>query len=130
MKKKLFAPHYDEKFKRKIIDEYLSTGCSKMSLIRKYNIQFKSAIQTWMRVRGYRDPNAVIQKPTFGKIIFHSLPKQSKKTDTGIKELEKKVLELQRQLEDEKLRSEAYARLIEKAEQELKISIRKKTNTK
>jgi len=51
MKKKLFAPHYDEKFKRKVIEEYLSTGCTKMSLIRKYKIQFKSAIKTWMRVR-------------------------------------------------------------------------------
>jgi len=130
MKKKLFAPHYDEKLKRKVIEEYLATGCSKMSLIRKYHIQFKSAVQTWMRERGYRDPYTVIQKPTFGKLIFHSLAKQSKKSTAGIKELEKKVLELQRQLEDEKLRSEAYARIIEKAEQELKISIRKKTNTR
>ena len=58
------------------------------------------------------------------------MSKQSKKAPPGVKELEKKVLELQRQLEDEKLRSEAYARIIEKAEQELKISIRKKINTK
>ena len=130
MKKKLFAPHYDEKFKRKVIEEYLSTGCTKMSLIRKYNIQFKSAIKTWMRVRGYQDPYVDVQKPTFGKITFHSLSKQSKKAPGGVKELEKKVLELQRQLEDEKFRSEAYARIIEKAEQELKISIRKKINTK
>jgi len=45
-------------------------------------------------------------------------------------ELQKRIKELERQLEDEKLRSEAYARMIEKAEKELKISIRKKTGTK
>ena len=104
MKKKLFAPHYDEEFKRKVIEEYLATGCSKKSLLRKYDIQYRSAIQKWMRVRGYTDPYVGIQKPTFGKIIFHSLPKKTKKANAGIRELEKKVLELQRQLEDEKLR--------------------------
>ena len=56
MEKKLFEPHYDGNFKRKVIEEYLSTGCSKMYLLRKYDIQFKSAIQTWMRVLGYTDP--------------------------------------------------------------------------
>ena len=46
------------------------------------------------------------------------------------KQLEEKIKELERQLEDEKLRSEAYQRIIEKAEKELKVPIRKKPNTK
>ena len=45
-------------------------------------------------------------------------------------ELQKRIRQLERQLEDEKLRTEAYKRIIAKAEQELKISIRKKHNTK
>jgi hypothetical protein len=40
--------------------------------------------------------------------------------------LQKRVAELERQLQDEKLRSEAYRRMIEKAEKELHIQIRKK----
>ena len=44
--------------------------------------------------------------------------------------LQKKLKELERQLEDEKLRSEIYLRIIEKAEKELNIPIRKKPNTK
>jgi len=40
---------FDESFKRKVIEEYLSTGHSKMSIQRKYNIHFKSAICTWMK---------------------------------------------------------------------------------
>jgi len=46
------------------------------------------------------------------------------------KQLEERIRELERQLEDEKLRSEAYQRIIEKAEKELKVPIRKKPNTK
>lgn len=126
---KLFQPHYDRGFKTKVIEEYLATGCSKMSLLRKYNIQFKSAIQTWMRILGYNDPGSQLQRFKFGQLIFTSLAKQKESTSEST-ELQKRILELERQLEDEKLRSEAYARLIEKAEKELKISIRKKTSAK
>jgi len=130
MATKLFVPHYDRSFKKKVINEYLVTGCTKMFLIRKYNIQFKSAIQTWMRVLGYRDPHQGLQLPKFGEIIFPSLPKKLKTTDKHVTDLQKKIRVLEHQLEDEKLRSEAYARVIEKAEQELKIPIRKKPNTR
>jgi len=129
MEKKLFQPHYDREFKTKVIEEYLATGCSKMFLLRKYDIQFKSAIQTWMRVLGYNDPGSQPQKFKFGQLIFTSLAKQKENTSEST-ELQKRIRELERQLEDEKLRSEAYARMIEKAEKELKISIRKKGGTK
>lgn len=129
MEKKLFQPHYDREFKTKVIGEYLTTGCSKMFLLRKYDIQFKSAIQTWMRVLGYNDPGSQPQKFKFGQLIFTSLAKQKENTSEST-ELQKRICELERQLEDEKLRSEAYARMIEKAEKELKISIRKKADTK
>lgn len=129
MEKKLFQPHYDREFKRKVVEEYLATGCTKMSLLRKYNIQFKSAIQTWMRMLGYRDPGSQPQIFKFGQITFTSLAKQKQDTTESV-ELQKRILELERQLEDEKLRSEDYARMIEKAEKELKISIRKKTGTR
>ena len=129
MHKKLFKPHYSRSFKRKVIEEYLTTGCTKMSLLRKYNIQFKSAIQTWMRILGYPDPSPSNQpqKLKFGQIIFTSLSRKKKQSET---DLEKKIRELERQLEDEKLRSEAYARIIEIAEKEYKIPIRKKPNTR
>ena len=126
MKKKLFQPNYTRSFKKKVIEEYLSTGCSKMFLIRKYQIRFKSAIQTWMRVLGYSDPCRPLQNITFGEIIITPLAK--KKLTGG--DAEKRIRELERQLEDEKLRSEAYARIIAKAEKEYKIPITKKSDTK
>jgi transposase len=129
METKLFQPHYDREFKRKIVEEYLATGCTKMFLLRKYNIQFKSAIQTWMRVLGYNDPYDQQQRFKFAEIIFTPLSKLEKNGTTPT-DLQRRIRELERQLEDEKLRSEAYARMIEQAEKELKISIRKKIGTK
>ena len=130
MEKKLFQPHYDQAFKRKVIEEYLATGCSKMDLLRKYNIQFKSAIQTWMRVLRYTDPGSSGQSFKFGQLIFAPLPKDKSNTPGDIADLQNRIHELERQLEDEKLRAEAYARMIEMAEKELKISIKKKSGTK
>jgi hypothetical protein len=40
------------------------------------------------------------------------------------------ITKLKRELEDARLLAEAYRRIIEKAEQELNIKIRKKINTK
>ena len=50
-----FNSKYPEKFKRKVIEEYLRTGCAKMDLIRKYKIQSKSGITSWMQELGYED---------------------------------------------------------------------------
>ena len=47
-----------------------------------------------------------------------------------VRDLQKKIQDLERQLQDEKLRSELYLRIIEKAEEELKIQIKKKPFTK
>jgi hypothetical protein len=127
MEKKLFQPHYKRSFKKKVIEEYLASGCTKMFLLRKYNIRFKSAIQTWMRILGYTDPHKQPQRLKFGRLIITSLSKRKKQSET---ELQKKIRELERQLEDEKLRSEVYARIIEKAEKEYKIPITKKPNTR
>jgi transposase-like protein len=54
-KEALKKHHYSEKFKRKVIEEYLSVGQSKMSLIKKYDIRMKSGIQRWIRQLGYED---------------------------------------------------------------------------
>src|SRR6188474_3231546 len=118
---------FDESFKRKVIEEYLSTGSSKMGLQRKYNIRFKSAICTWKRRMGYSDPYPVVSRK-FEPIILLPLAKKPKPENSKEEELLRKIKELERQLEDEKLRSEFYSRIIEKAEKELKIPIRKKPN--
>ena len=116
---------YDESFKKKVIEEYLAGGISKMDLLRKYNIRTKSGIQRWMKKFGYTDVYKATEV-TFTPITSPALTKKLKDEH----ELHKRIKELERQLAEEKLRSEAYARIIDKAEKELKIPIRKKPNTK
>ena len=118
---------FDESFKRMVIEEYLATKCNKMELLRKYNIHFKSAIQTWMRKLGYEDTHRV-QKIKFDSAFPLTASMATKNENT--QELQKRIQELEQQLQDEKLRSEAYLRIIDKAEKELKVPIKKKHNTK
>jgi len=118
---------YSEEFKRKVIEEYLSTGIPKMDLLRKYGIKTKSGIQRWMKKFGYTDIHQ-LSGIKFARVILSCVPKKIDLNNND--ELQKRIKELERQLEDEKLRSEAYARMIEKVKKKLKISIRKKTGTK
>lgn len=118
---------FDESFKRMVIEEYLASKCSKMELLRKYNIHFKSAIQTWMRRLGYED-NHRVQKLKFDSTLPLIASMATKNENT--RELQKRIQDLEQQLQDERLRSEAYLRIIDKAEKELKVSIKKKHNTK
>lgn len=118
---------FDETFKRKVIEEYLRGGINQAELRRKYNIRFGGAIRAWMSKLGY-SREATAAKPNFDRIILPDLSK--KQSLQSAEELQQKIKELEQQLQDEKLRSEAYARIIEKAEKELKIPIRKKPNTR
>lgn len=123
-----FRQMFDDEFKRKLIEEYLSTGCTKIELQRKYNIRFKSAISTWMQRMGYVE-NYKAPSLKFSSTKRSLLPANDKKSKKEL-DLQKRIEDLERQLEDEKLRAEAYVRIIENAEKELKIPIRKKPNTK
>ena len=124
-----FVQIYSEVFRRKVIDEYLTSDVSKMFLLRKYGIKMKSGIQRWMKLYGYEDnKQRVFIK--FNAVRSHALITRMNTGKASKKQLEEKIRELERQLEDEKLRCEAYQRMIEKAEKDLKVSIRKKPNTK
>jgi transposase len=121
---------YSEDFKRQVIEEYLRTGVSKRELIVKYDIRSKGAFKSWMRQLGYED---FYVKPSSLKVNrnIKMVEEFNGNEPEGDKEaLTKRIKELERLLEDERLKSEAYSRMIELAEKELKISIRKKANTR
>jgi transposase len=121
--------HYSESFKRMVIQEYLNTGVSKKFLLRKYDIKMKSGIQRWMRQLGYEN---IRPKTGYLPRINTTVSLASEKVKKGNSEckLEARIKELERLLEDEQLRSEAYNRIIDIAEKEHNIPIRKKPNTK
>lgn len=129
---KLPNKYFSESFKRGVIEDYLTSGLSKQGILRKYGIKFQSALQTWMKIYGYEDFN---RKVSYIEVLNQeelkkkfSQPKQGNSLDS--EEQRDYIKQLERKLEDEKLRSEAYRNMIEIAEKEMKISIRKKSSTK
>ena len=118
---------YTESFKRSVIEEFLVGPLSNLELRRKYNIGGKSAILLWMRQLGYRNDNPLTKKRKF-EVAPLKIPMAA--SDKSNLELQRQIDELKRKLEDERLRSEAYLRIIQKAEEELKTSFKKKPNTK
>ncbi|NNF86874.1 MAG: helix-turn-helix domain-containing protein [Winogradskyella sp.] len=96
-------------FKLKIIEEARREDISLTELSRKYGIQGHSTIRKWIR-----------------KLEGKSY-KLSKKTDH---ELKRRIKDLEKLLDHERLKRLAAEQMIEVAEEELKISIRKKSDSK
>jgi hypothetical protein len=75
----------------------------------------------WLRERGYGSlKSRIVSLPDMKRV----------KTSTGEKDSQKSITELEKELQDAKLLTEAYRRMIEIAEKEFKINIVKKSNTK
>jgi transposase len=131
-KKRNAQQSYSWELKKQVVAECLHSGASKASILRKHNIHFAGAFNLWCRQLGYEDFSS--KKPSFVSLNRTGLKRNfSEDTGDGRQDeasLKKRIKELERQLEDEKFRSEAYNMMIDIAEKELKISIRKKTNTK
>jgi transposase-like protein len=129
-KKKITAKRpafYPEAFKRQVIEEHLRTGIPKSLLQEKHGICGKSAIFNWMRALGYTPGSA----RTLILAAKRPIVLEKERTLTGdADDPRQRIEQLERQLEDERLRSEMYLRMIEIAETEYKVPIRKKPGTK
>lgn len=120
--------HYPLDFKHAVIKEYLAGGIGHKALLRKYDIRINSGIVRWMRQLGYAE--APVKDGYLRKSLSLPPKKTNKERPSDTLSQEQRIRELERLLEDEQLRSEAYRRIIDKAEKELHIPIRKKSDTK
>lgn len=112
--------NYSNAFKLRVIEEVLSSHLSKEQAQRKHGIRGKSAILNWMRKFGLSEQTRLPDN-------FERM-KEEERTDK--ESLNKRIKELERALEDAQLKAEGYSRMIDIAERELKIKIRKKPSTK
>ncbi len=122
---------YSNELKHKICKEHINEGTRLGDLVRKYNLSSHSLIHSWLRSLGYLPGNdrGVTKCNYIGIENFKSLP--DKRTKKQLLTQEQQQIELlKKELEDAKLLAEGYRRMIEIAESELKIPIRKKPNTK
>jgi hypothetical protein len=122
------AKYYNDTERKIIIEEYLEGGISKTEIWRKYTQQHEEHghINRWMRLLGY---DVTKSKP---KLVSSSLVMKKQIRDKKIEKtiLEERIKELEQALINSELRASAYDTMINIAEKELKINIRKKSYTK
>lgn len=128
--------YFTESEKHQIIQELLSSGCTKAEIWQKYTGQNEEHGQLlrWMRQLGY-DTSIKTRRPNFsGK--FYLMAKKKKASENSITEdfetlrLKKRIAELENQLKDAEMKAIAFSTMVDIAEKEFNVPIRKKYNTK
>lgn len=121
---------YSFELKHQICKEHIENGLSLRDCVEKYNLSCHSLVHDWLRQLGYiPGMNRRTRSAYIGIENFKSLPHKPKK-NCALTPDKQQIEFLKKELEDAKLQAEGYRRMIEIAETELKISIRKKPNTK
>lgn len=111
---------YDASFKWKVCQEYLNSSETKSAIQLKNGIQGQTAIVLWLRQFGLKDK---IKPLSLSEELIVQMP-QSKPEKVQFQELE--LDRLKKELAEANLRAEAYLKMIEIAEQEFRIEIKKK----
>ena len=116
--------------KDQIIQEYLNTGCGYRKLQAKYGIG-RTTICKWVQV--YQGVHNLQPTDLQQKHYINPMAKKAKEDQAATSENEadllKKIAALEKQLAHQELRAEVLDTLINVAEKQLNISIRKKPGT-
>ena len=116
--------------KNQIIQEYLNTGCGYRKLQAKYGIS-RTTICKWVQV--YQGVHNLQPTDLQQKHYINPMAKKAKEDQAATSENEadllKKIAALEKQLAHQELRAEVLDTLINVAEKQLNISIRKKPGT-
>lgn len=113
-----FSP-YPMSFRIHVVQDYLDGDLSYSQIAKKYDLPSRDTVGGWVRL--YRKNCDIVAK---------DLPPMTEEEKKNKKALEKRILELENQLESEKLRTLGLETLIDVAEEDLGIDIRKKPGTK
>lgn len=116
--------------KTQIITEYLTRGCGFRQLAAKYGIS-RTTICKWVAIhQGIHNLPPTEKQVKYSTSSMNSSPKKDiTATDESTKELQQKIALLEKQLQFEKLRADALDTMINVAEKQLNITIRKKPGT-
>jgi transposase-like protein len=120
--------------KELIIQDYLNSGLTKQEIWKKYTGRAveHGAMLRWMREFGY-DSRIPINYYKFGKnfpLMVNKKKSIKPEDDFEILKLKKRVAELEKQLQEAEMKSIAYSTMVDIAEKQFNIPIRKKYNTK
>jgi transposase-like protein len=115
--------------KEQIITEYLTQGCGFRKLAKKYGIS-RTTICKWVLIhQGIHNLPPTQKQQTYSTSSMNSSAKKSTSTNDETAALQQKIAALEKQLQWEKLRADALDTMINIAEKQLDIQIRKKPGT-
>ena len=130
--------YFTDDEKHKIIQELISTGCTKLEIWKKYTGKVDHGmLLRWMRELGY-DTELKSRRANFVSNLYPMTQKKNK-SDQSVNtndesfenlQLKKRISDLEKQLKDAELKAIAFSTMVDIAEKEFKIPIRKKFNTK
>ncbi|WEA01738.1 transposase [Mucilaginibacter sp. SJ] len=112
---------YSDDFKREIVELYLTSDLTQQAIADKFGIATHSSIQQWVRKFGGEFRTPVMDTPP-----------QKPKSDLPYtpEGMARRIQELEEALERERLTNLATNKMIDVAERDLNISIRKKSGAK
>lgn len=127
---------FSESEKRQIIQDFLNSNCTKREIWEKYTgeVAEHGKILSWMRQFGYINANST----TSPKFTINNIVKMDKEKPSNsitqenfeILQLKKRIAALELQLKESEMKAIAFSTMVDIAERELNIPIRKKFNTK
>ena len=110
---------YAQSFREEVALDYLRGDLSAAQVAEKYGLPSKYTVKNWAK------------RHAGNAEIAPSIPEEMTAEEKDrLKALERRVKELERQLEDERLRSLGFSTMIDVAEEELGVPIRKKSGSK
>lgn len=113
---------YSEEFKWKVVHEVLCGKFSKEDARRIYGIRSKCAILYWMRqyygIKNYRDGGSPLEE----KNLLEEMKELHKN--------EKRIKELEQELERERVRADLWQKVVELAGKEINVDLVKKYGAK
>jgi transposase-like protein len=122
---------YSLELKDQICKDHIENGLSLRECVDKYNLSCHSLVHDWLRKLGYiAGLNRRTRSAYIGIENFQLLPDKPQKKNRPLTREQEQIEFLKKELEDARLQAEGYRRMIEIAESELKIPIRKKPNTR
>jgi transposase-like protein len=120
---------FSDEEKVAIIEEYLTSGKSKKDIWQRHTgrDQEHGTILKWMRIFGYcQETTSVLRNEYQMKKTNQEAPLDAFETA----QLKKRIEELESRLKDAEMKAIAFSTMIDLAEDEFKLKIRKKFNTK
>ena len=118
-----------------MIQEYLESGMSKEEVWRRHTGKtHKGRLTVWMRELGYLTSQQQLKPNIARNQSEMAKPRPSNTALTPVEidnaQLKKRVADLERQLKDAQMKAIAFETMVEIAEREMNIPIRKKYSTK